>query len=114
VNDIYALEERMATPRTSLTGSTPTYTAESKTLLGVARAEAAKGLTGNVPFSVTDGRIEVPEKNIAPLLSAYGVKNLTTLLGSTALHIDEKTLESIVNEIKATARRSFSIGNEGA
>jgi hypothetical protein len=114
LNDIYTLEQRMATPRSNLAGSTPTYTAESKTLRDVARSETAKGLSGNVPFSVTDGRIEVPEKEVESLLSAYNVKNLTTILGSTALHIDKKTLERIVNEVKATAKRSFSIGDEGA
>jgi hypothetical protein len=112
LNDIYALEQRMAKPRSNPAGSTPTYSVESKTLQEIAKA--AKGIAGNVSYSVVDGRLEVPEIDVESLLSSYYVKNLSSIIGSTSLHIDKKTLERIVNEVKATAKRSFSVGGEGA
>jgi anti-sigma factor RsiW len=113
VNDVYALERRMETSRRDIASSTSGYSVQSKTLQEVVKSERANTLTSNASFNVRDGRIQIPEKDVESLLSAYSLKNLSTLVGSAALHVDKKTLEKIVNEVKATAERSFRLGHEG-
>jgi hypothetical protein len=63
---------------------------------------------------VTNDRIDVSAKEVDAFLSDPGFKNLTTVVGASVLGIDKKTLERIVNEVKATAERSFRPDGKGA
>ena len=113
MNNISDLEHRMASPVRTTT-SEATYTMQSKTLQGVAESERGKFLKENVSFTVTNDRIDVPVKDVDTFLSDYNLRNLPAILGASALGIDQKTLEKIVTEIKATAERSFRLDGKGA
>jgi hypothetical protein len=113
LNDISDLEQHMASPiRNDATEAT--YTMQSKTLQGVAKSETGKSLQENVSLTVTNGRIDVPVKDVDTFLSRSNLRNLPVILGTAALQIDKKTLEKIVNEVKATAELTFRVRHEGA
>lgn len=113
MNNISDLEQRMALPARH-EATEATYTMESKTLLEVAASERGKPLKENLALTVTDGRIDVSAKEVDSFLSAYDVRTLPAVLGASTLGIDAKTLAKIVNEIKATAERSFRLDGKGA
>jgi hypothetical protein len=113
LNDVSDLEQRMATPIRN-EGTEATYTLQSKTLQGVAKSETGKSLQENVSLSVTNGRIDVPVRDVDTFLSGSNLRNLPVILGTAALQIDKKTLEKIVNEVKATAELTFRVRHEGA
>jgi hypothetical protein len=113
LNDISDLEHHMASPiRNDATEAT--YTMQSKTLLGVAKSETGKSLQENVSVTVKNGSIDVPVKDVDTFLSDSNLRNLPAILGTAALQIDRKTLEKIVNEVKATAELTFRVRHEGA
>jgi hypothetical protein len=113
LNDISDLEQRMASPvRHDATEAT--YTMQSKTLQEVATSERGKSIKENISLTVTNERIDVSAKDVDAFLSDPGLKNLPTVVGASVLGIDRKTLEKIVNEIKATAERSFRLDGKGA
>lgn len=112
LNGISDLEQRMASPiRNDATGAT--YTMQSRTLQGVAKSETGKSFQENVSLTVTNGRIDVSAKDVDTFLSGYNLRNLPAILGTAALQIDKKTLEKIVNEVKATAELTFRVRHEG-
>jgi len=113
LNDISDLELRMASPLRNKAAEA-TYTMQSKTLQGVAESERGKFLKENVSFTVTNDRIDVPVKDVDTFLSDYNLRNLPAILGASALGIDQKTLEKIVTDVKATAERSFRLDGKGA
>ena len=113
MNNISDLEHRMASPVRTTTAEA-TYTMQSKTLQGVAESERGKFLKENVSFTVTNDRIDVPVKDVDTFLTDYNLRNLPAILGASALGIDQKTLEKIVTEVKATAERSFRLDGKGA
>jgi hypothetical protein len=113
LNDISNLERRMASPvRHDATEAT--YTIQSKTLRQVATSERGKSLKDNISLTVTNDRIDVSAKDVDSFLSDVSLRNLPTVLGASALGIDEKTVEKIINEVKATAERSFRLDGKGA
>ena len=113
MNNISDLEQHMASPvRHDATEAT--YTMQSETLQEVAKSERGKPLRENVYLTMTDGRIDVSAKEVDSFLSGYDLRNLPAILGASALGIDKKTLEKIVNEVKATAGRSFRLDGKGA
>lgn len=112
LNDISDLERRMTSPARN-EAVEATYTMRSKTLREVAQTNQGQTLQGEVSLVVTNDQIDVPVKNVDALLSGVGVKNLPAIIAGAALHIDKKTLEKIVNEIKATAELSFRVRHEG-
>jgi hypothetical protein len=112
LNDISNLEQRMASPVRHDTKAT--YTMQSKTLQEVATSERGKPLKENVSLTVTNDRIDVSAKDVDALLSDPGLRNLPTVVGASVLGIDKKTLDKIVNEVKATAERSFRLDGKGA
>ncbi|MCX6143288.1 MAG: zf-HC2 domain-containing protein [Ignavibacteriales bacterium] len=113
LNDVSNLEQRMASPvRHDATEAT--YTMQSKTLQEVAKSERGRPIKENVSLTVTNDRIDVSAKKVDTFLSDYNLRNLSTVLGASALGIDKKTLEKIVNEVKATAERSFRLDGKGA
>ena len=113
LNDISALEQRMASPvRRDATEAT--YTMQSKTLQEIATSERGKSIKENVSLTVTNDRIDVSAKDVDAFLSDPGFRSLPTVVGASVLGIDKKTLEKIVNEVKATAERSFRLDGKGA
>jgi len=113
LNDISNLEQRMASPvRRDATEAT--YTMQSKTLQGVATSDRGRSIKENLSLTVTNDRIDVSAKDVDAFLSDPGLRNLPTVVGASVLGIDKKTLEKIVNEIKATAERSFRLDGKGA
>lgn len=113
LNDISKLEQRMASPiRNDATEAT--YTMQSKTLREVAGSETGKPLRESGSLKMTNDRVDVPVKDVDAFLSASYLRNLPAILGTAALQIDKKTLEKIVNEVKATAELTFRVRHEGA
>ncbi len=113
MNNISDLEQRMASPARH-GAAEATYRMQSKTLQEVAISERGKSLKENVSLTVTNDRIDVSAKEVDTFLSDYDLRNLSATLGASALGIDQKTLEKIVNEVKATAERSFRLDGKGA
>lgn len=113
LNGISDLEQRMASPiRNEATEAT--YTMQSTTLRDVTRSETGKPLQNGVSLTVTNDRIDVPVKDVDAFLSSDNLRNLPAILGTAALQIDKKTVEKIVNEVKATAELTFRVRHEGA
>ena len=113
LNDISNLEQRMASPvRHDATEAT--YTMQSKTLQEVATSDRSRSIKENLSLTVTNDRIDVSAKDVDAFLSDPGLRNLPTVVGASVLGIDKKTLEKIVNEVKATAERSFRLDGKGA
>lgn len=113
MNSIAGLEQRMALP-VQRDATEATYTMQSKTLQEVANSERGKTLRENVSLTVTNDRIDVPAKDVDAFLSAPGFRNLSAVIGASVLGIDTKTFEKIVNEVRATAARSFRADGKGA
>jgi hypothetical protein len=113
LNDVSSLEARMASRNGNET-TEATYTLESKTLEETAKSETGKPLRESVSVAVTNDRIDVPVKAVDAFLSGNDVRNLPAMLGTAILQIDRKTLEKIVNEVKATAELTFRVRHEGA
>lgn len=113
MNNISDLEQRMASPiRHEATEAT--YTMQSKTLQEVAKSGRATSIKENVSLTVRNDRIDVPVKDVDRLLSDPGFRSLPTVVGAAVLGIDKKTFEKIINEVKATAERSFRLDGKGA
>ena len=108
LDDISNLENRMVSLSGQRTGAV--YSARSETLREVAQSAKAQPLTGTLPFSVTDGRIQVPAKIVDLYLNNNTLKNLPMIIGTSAFRVDRKTLEKIVGEIRATVELTFHIG----
>lgn len=84
-----------------------TYSARSQTLSSLASREELKPLATNLPIRVFNGRIEASARGLSGFLSPATLKNLTTLVGSSAFRLDPKQVETIVHEVRATAGRTF-------
>jgi anti-sigma factor RsiW len=112
LSDVADLEARMASPLKE-EAAEATYTMQSKTLAETAKSETGKPLRDNGSVTVTNDRIDVPVKDVETFLYGKSVESLPSILGSAALHIDRKTLDKIVNEIKATAELTFRTKHEG-
>jgi hypothetical protein len=113
LNDISNLEQRMASP-VRRDAAEATYTMQSKTLQEVATSKQGESIKENISLTVTNDRIDVSAKEVDALLADPGFRNLSTAVGASVLGIDKKRLEKIVNEIKATAERSFRLDGKGA
>ena len=113
MDDITGLEQRMASSGRNRAAEA-TYTVQSKTLQDVATSERGTPLKDNVSLTVTNDKINVRAQDVDTFLSGHDLKSLPTILGATALHIDKKTLDKIVNEVKATAELTFRKRHEGA
>ncbi|MDP2887092.1 MAG: zf-HC2 domain-containing protein [Ignavibacteria bacterium] len=108
LDDISNLENRMVSLSGQRTGAV--YSARSETLREVAQSAKAQPLTGTLPFTVTNGRIQVPAKIVDLYLNNNTLKNLPVIIGTSALRVDPKTLEKIVGEIRATVELIFHTG----
>ena len=108
LDDISNLENRMVSLSGQRTGAV--YSARSETLREVAQSAKAQPLTGTLPFSVTDGRIQVPAKIVDLYLNNNTLKNLPMIIGTSALRLDRRTVEKIVGEIRATLELTFHVG----
>jgi hypothetical protein len=108
LDDISNLENRMVSLSGQRTGAV--YSARSETLREVAQSAKAQPLTATLPFTVTDGRIQVPAKIVDLYLNNNTLKNLPMIIGTSALRVDRKTLEKIVGEIRATVELTFHPG----
>jgi anti-sigma factor RsiW len=113
LNEISTLERRMASPGKN-EAAEATYTVQSKTLEEAAKSKTARSIQENISVTVTNGRIDIPAKDIETLLSDSNLRNLPAILGTAALRIDKKTFDKIVNEVKATAELTFRVRHEGA
>jgi anti-sigma factor RsiW len=113
LNRISDLEARMAFP-VRIDAAEATYTIQSKTLEETATSETGRPLRETVSVTVTNDRIDVPVKDVDTFLSGNNVRTLPAILGTAILQIDKKTLEKIVNEVKATAELTFRVRHEGA
>jgi hypothetical protein len=113
LNGVSGLEQRMASPiRNEATEET--YEIQSTTLRNITKSEKGKALQSGVSLTVTNDRIDVPVKDVDAFLSSDNLKNLPAILGTAALQIDKKTVEQILNEVKATAELTFRVRHEGA
>jgi hypothetical protein len=108
LDDISNLENRMVSLSGQRTGAV--YSARSETLREVAQSAKAQPLTGTLPFTVTDGRIQVPAKTVDLYLHSNTLGDLPIIIGTSALRVDRKTLEKIVGEIRATLELTFHAG----
>jgi hypothetical protein len=113
LNGISGLEQRMASP-TRNEATEETYEIQSTTLRDITKSERGKALQSGVSLTVTNDRIDVPVKDVDAFLSSDNLRNLPAILGTAALQIDKKTVEKIVNEVKATAELTFRVRHEGA
>jgi hypothetical protein len=113
LNEISTLERCMASPGKN-EAAEATYTVQSKTLEEAAKSKTARSIQENISVTVTNGRIDIPAKDIETLLSDSNLRNLPAILGTAALRIDKKTFDKIVNEVKATAELTFRVRHEGA
>jgi hypothetical protein len=112
LNEISNLEQHLASPgRNQATEAT--YTIQSKTLKETAKSETGKPLQESAFLTVTNDHIDVPVKDVDAFLSGGNLRNLPAILGTAALRVDKKTLEKIVNEVKATAELTFRVRHEG-
>ena len=91
-----------------------TYTAESKTLEEVAKSKDVRSVAGALPVAVKGSQIEVSATTLESIAPIYDLRAVTVAIGSSALHIDKKTLEKIIGEVKATAESTLRAGREGA
>jgi anti-sigma factor RsiW len=113
MNSISNLERRMASPvRTNATEIT--YSVRSKTLQEVASSQRGQSLKDNLALTVSNDRIDVSAKKVDSFLSGQQLNDLSAALGSSVFGVDKKTIEKIVNEIKATAESTFRFRPEGA
>ena len=108
LDDISNLENRMVSLSGQRTGAV--YSARSETLREVAQSAKAQPLTGTLPFTATDGRIQVPARIVDLYLNNNTLRNLPVIIGTSAFRVDRKTLEKIVGEIRATVELTFHIG----
>jgi len=113
LNDISDLEQRMASP-VRKDAAEATYTVRSKTLHAVATSERGRPLRENLSVAVTKDGIDIPATHADTFLSDYTLKNLPAILETGVMGIDKKTLEVILNEVKATAELTFHVRQEGA
>lgn len=108
LSQISDLERRIGSTARRDAGAT--YTMHSETLRGVVKSEKIQSPTGGGPFAVTNGQVEISAKAVDSFLSAAHLRNLPAIIGSSALQVDQETLQKIVNEIKATAKLTFRVG----
>jgi hypothetical protein len=108
LDDISNLENRMVSLSGQRTGAV--YSARSETLREVAQSAKAQPLTATLPFTVTDGHIQVPAKIVDLYLNNNTLRNLPMIIGTSAFRVDRKTLEKIVGEIRATVELTFHVG----
>lgn len=108
LDGISTLEGQLVSASGRRTGTV--YAARSETLREVAHSAMGRPLAGELPFKVTDGRIQVPSKVAEMYLHDNMLRNLPAFLGSSALRIDQGTLERIIREIRATVELSFHAG----
>ena len=113
LDDVSNLEARLASRPGNETAEA-TYTVQSKTLGETVKSENGKPLRDNLSITVTNDRIDVPVKDVESFLSGNSIKSLSSILGTAALRIDKKTIDKIVNEVKATAELTFRARHEGA
>jgi hypothetical protein len=112
LNEISNLEQHLASPDRN-EAPEATYTIQSKTLKETAKSETGKPLQESAFLTVTNDRIDVPVKDVDAFLSSGNLRNLPAILGTAVLRVDKKTLEKIVNEVKATAELTFRVRHEG-
>ena len=115
LNKVASVEQQMASvsgQRTAI--PQPTYTAESKTLEELAKTKDVKAAAETLPVTVKGGQIEVSTRALESIVPIYDLRTVSAAVGSSALHIDKKTLEKIINEVKATAESTLRAGREGA
>ena len=115
LNDVASVEQEMATVSgQKAIAPQATYTAESKTLEKVAASRDVKAAAGTLPVTMNGGQIEVSARVLQSIAPIYDLRAVSTVIGSSALHLDRKTLEKIINEVKATAESTLRAGREGA
>jgi len=108
LDSISNLEDRMVSA--SGQQSRTIYTARSETLRDVAKSAQTQPLIHSLPFTVANGFIRVPGQALDMFLSHDNLRNLPVIVGSSTLRIEQKTLEKIVGEIKATIQLTFHAG----
>jgi hypothetical protein len=108
LNQISNLEQRMISMPGHRAGAT--YTVRSETLQEVTESEKIQSFAGSAPLMLGNGRIQVPAKDVDAFLSDSNLRDLPAIIGWSALRIDQKTLEKIISEIKATAELTFRAG----
>jgi hypothetical protein len=113
MNSISNLERRMASP-VGTNAREVTYSMRSKTLQDVASSQQGQALKDNLALTVSNDRIDVSAKKVDSFLSGQQLNDISAALGSSVLGVDKKTVEKIVNEIKATAESTFRFRPEGA
>lgn len=110
---VYTLEQRIASSDQSTAGSGPIYTVESKSLKEIANSKSVKPLIRDLPCSVSDGSVSVRAKDIESILSTYNLKDLSSLVGSSVLGVDRKTLSKIIDDITTKTEITAHFGREG-
>ena len=114
LNSIADLEFQMASVRgRASSAGEPTITAQSSTLQEVTRSKSGRSVADELSLTASDGRIEVPEKNVQSVLSMYNMGVVSATVDSSVLHLDRKTLEKIIIEIRSTAARTIRAGGHG-
>jgi hypothetical protein len=108
LDDISALEGQLMSASAQRAGTV--YAARSETLREVVRSATGQPLAEALPFNVTDGRIQVPAKVAETYLHDNILRSLPAFIGSSALRIDQRTLERIAREIRATVELTFHAG----
>jgi hypothetical protein len=106
--DISSLEESMASASTRR--GEAVYTARSETLREAATSAEGRPLVRSLPLTVSDGHIQAPASVVDLFLSKSNLENLPAIIGSSAIRVDRKTLEKIIDEIKATVELTFHAG----
>lgn len=115
LNDVTGLERQMAsvTDRTPAAPE-PMYVVQSQTFQNVAKSTDVKEMARTMSLTMSDGHIEVSGKDAETILSLYNLGRVSASVSASALHIDRKTLDRIINEVKATAELTFRTGRQGA
>lgn len=108
LNQISALEQRMSSWTSR--DREAAYTSHSETLREVVQSEKIHSPTAGMSFDPVNGRLRVPANDVDAFLSPANLQRLSSIIGSSALQVDHKTIEKIVGEIKATVKLSFRAG----
>jgi hypothetical protein len=115
LNDVTALERQMATVINHTPAAPePMYMVQSQTLQNIAASTDVKALAGTTSLTMSEGHIEVSGKDAEAILSLYNLGRVSASVGASALHIDRKTLDRIINEVKATAELTIRTSRQGA
>lgn len=103
-NDIYKLElSAKAVVHKPMTTGTY-YSVESGSLKELATSTELHSLLPSGTLKSSNGQTIVRQSDITSVLSAYGLRSMSTSVASSVLHIDKRKLEQIIDDVTKNAK----------